>query len=886
MKTIGLALILVFSTAILHGQPRNVAGGVANERVLSTNVMDRGGNFKSIDTLRERTEESGRAVTVTNHYVKVQNGLHWKDAQGNWIESKPFIQPFESQLVCTGTTFRAILNNDIHTYGSVDIELPDGQRFVSHPLGIALFDPKTGRREWLAEVGSCQAAISGNHVIYPQAIQATGNITATITYEFSVGKIQQDITFLTKPSLSPSNFKMGDDARLEMVTEIVQWPQPTANEQIIKRGTNDVTMVETNLSNSILRFGKAVMPLGYSFPSGNAHRRGVPTAKKVIVTEDHRTLLLERLEWRDVAANLEALPLHADTGAPRRNEPLARKLGMPDKLVADEDRATGTFATRLARVNQTRPKSVAALSGAALPSGFTFDYELVDDSEGTWTFESNQTYLLDHVCYFYSIAIQADAVLKFTPGAGISMTYGSATFPSSGTAILTAVDDHSIGEKIGTGTLDGFYADPAFGASSYYSFTPSHLDIRHATTALYLGCLYGTTVDNCSFYHCNSGILGQFGGSDDISIDQVTFCDVATPYDGCISVGTVNSCADSDGDGLPDHVEQANGTSTTLADTDYDGRSDYQEMYDGTSALDATSVVQLRLAYFRFNDTNTWVGATNQLPLTTSNLLGVTSWSSNAVRIDRTNAAVATLRYRETETNGLANLNVRNGTVRFWFKANWLSTNAGGAGPGGGGRLLEAGSYSTNLTNGWWALLLNSSGTALQFASATNGSCATNLSATISWDSTNWQQVALTYTPSNYSLYVNGQAEASGTGAFAYPSAAQRAASGFRLGGDHNGTNQARGDFDELETFNYPLSADTILANYQTILLQDSDGDGLTDLAEYRLGCNPGSGSNPDTDGDGVNDNLEKLQGRNPNVAGVWADTNNVTRLVIYTPLR
>ena len=44
----------------------------------------------------------------------------------------------------------------------------------------------------------------------------------------------------------------------------------------------------------------------------------------------------------------------------------------------------------------------------------------------------------------------------------------------------------------------------------------------------------------------------------------------------------------------------------------------------------------------------------------------------------------------------------------------------------------------------------------------------------------------------------------------------------------------------------------------------DSDGDGLSDVEERRLGTNP---YNKDTDGDGIDDLMEIKQGSNPVMA-------------------
>lgn len=269
------------------------------------------------------------------------------------------------------------------------------------------------------------------------------------------------------------------------------------------------------------------------------------------------------------------------------------------------------------------------------------------------------------------------------------------------------------------------------------------------------------------------------------------------------------SPADSDGEGVPDYLEDQNGNGTansgetdwTNPDTDYDGRSDGQEtLADGTDPLNASSMVPVRLAYWRFDNTNTWVGDQGQLPRSFTNLQGVASWNTNAVLVD--NASLAVLRYRDVETNGSANINCRNGTVHFWFRPTWNSaTTNNGTGPQSEGRLIELGHQSTN---GWWGLLLNTNGTQLRFVTQTNSSAVTNLTATINWSSNQWHQIVLTYSATNSTLYLDGQpAVTNGAGVSAFPSLAVRA-NGFGIGSDWSGSQQARGVFEDLKTFNYP----------------------------------------------------------------------------------
>ena len=285
----------------------------------------------------------------------------------------------------------------------------------------------------------------------------------------------------------------------------------------------------------------------------------------------------------------------------------------------------------------------------------------------------------------------------------------------------------------------------------------------------------------------------------------------------------------------------------------------------------------VRLGYWRFDNSNTWVGEAGQLPLLTNWLTAVSSWSTNAVQVDNTNGA--RLVYRSVETNGNVNISCQKGTIRFWFKPDWASTNAGGSGLSGAGRLIELGNQTT--TNGWWALAFNPGGTQLTFGTQTNGVGMTNLVAPIAWTSNFWHQIALTYSASGSTLYLDGVAVTNGSGPVYYPNAGEQT-NGFKIGSDSNGTNQAQGAFDEMETFNYQLSASAIATNYQTLISQDSNGDGMADIWEMNyfgtLNVNP----NGNPAGDGLT-NLQKYQaGLNPNVDASTLPGQRAN--YIYTP--
>jgi hypothetical protein len=218
--------------------------------------------------------------------------------------------------------------------------------------------------------------------------------------------------------------------------------------------------------------------------------------------------------------------------------------------------------------------------------------------------------------------------------------------------------------------------------------------------------------------------------------------------------------------------------------------------------------VPVWLDYWSFWDTNTWLNDLEYPPVSFTNISSSNLGSGNALVVD--SASPAWLQYNVQESDGTTNLTVNQGTLMFWFAPSWSGTNEGGTGPGQWGRLLEAGSYTTNASYGWWSVYVDAAGANLYFGAQTNGAGAVYLSAPISWTTNRWHNIAITYSATNSTLYFDGEFVTNGYPVTYWPGP-NVLTNGFFIGSDSSGLNQARGMYDEMQTYDYPLDANMVL---------------------------------------------------------------------------
>ncbi len=214
-----------------------------------------------------------------------------------------------------------------------------------------------------------------------------------------------------------------------------------------------------------------------------------------------------------------------------------------------------------------------------------------------------------------------------------------------------------------------------------------------------------------------------------------------------------------------------------------------------------------------FSDTTNWTSDLGYYPRSYENIFDATNGPGDSLGVDSTNAAW--LQYNVWEADGTTNLNiVSDGSLSFWFAPNWTSTadtNDSGTGPGVASRLVEVGEYTTNASVGWWSFFLDAGGNNFYFSAQDGKGDETNyLSAPVVFTNSVWHFIALTWSSTNTSLYVDGICLTNGPGISILPDTSV-ISNGFTIGSDlATGMLQMHGAMNSLATYNYVLSGSAV----------------------------------------------------------------------------
>ena len=166
----------------------------------------------------------------------------------------------------------------------------------------------------------------------------------------------------------------------------------------------------------------------------------------------------------------------------------------------------------------------------------------------------------------------------------------------------------------------------------------------------------------------------------------------------------------------------------------------------------------------------------------------------NALILDTTNLAPASLNYNVLDTSPTTNRNINysQGTALFYYAPNWSSVSQGGTGPGETAYLLAGGDWTTNSPNGLFSIYVDAAGSNICFGGVGAGDVEVYASAPISWSSNTFHQIGVEWTEGDSEIYLDGALETTNYGVEYVPTRSTWP-NGFFIGSDNNGFEQSRG---------------------------------------------------------------------------------------------
>lgn len=482
------AVVLFSSVAVNGAEVTDNANAVTQSKPLRYEVAERGANHRVWNKVVIQTNRLGQVTLETQRaYVELTTGLHFEE-NGQWKESRAEIGilPDGAGAAAQLGRHKVVFPPDVRD-GLIELNTPDGKWLRSRVLGLAYLDSASGRSVFIATVTNSLGVLQGsNVVVYPSAFQG---VKADMRYTYRKSGFEQDVILREQPP-APEKFGLSPQTtRLQVWTEFNDAPVPV-------KQAEDVG----GLTDERLDFGAMKMGRGRAFTledeAGSLVRsRGVPVAKRWMVING-RMFLVEEVPMKAVREKLDALP-KADGAS----------LNLRSNQVFQTASSSLQLPVRPA-VNKGR-KAVMQMAKLEVPArdGFVLDYEIINEEcEGTYTLQSNVTYLVSGDLYACSLAFESATVVKFGYDSGT--IWGSVAFPTSSyqPAILTSINDNSVGEII-----PGSTGNPQVSGTCYLHWLDSAANVRISYAGI--GVYYdgACSVWNSQFLNCGTAIYSITG---------------------------------------------------------------------------------------------------------------------------------------------------------------------------------------------------------------------------------------------------------------------------------------------------------------------------------------------------------------------------------------
>ena len=468
-------------------------------------VKDREAHQQRVEIVTTQLDPNGNALSETNSYVQLESGLNFRNAQGEWEESRAEFVSENGWAVAKRGQHKVALYHNLNVEGAVVLHSPEGKRLRSHVYGLAFYDTASGQSVLIASVKDAEAQlVTDNELVYADAFT---ELAADVRYTYTKAGFEQDIILREQPP-APEQFGFNPETtRLEVWTEFVEAERPgksprTLNPEAVAQGA-EAPLVDEDLS-----FGELKIGQGRTFALGREDEALSLVAKNWIETEDGGKFLVETVAVDSVSAGLEQLP--AGKGGAQLRKPHRGRLHAGYRAPA---RPAAREAVQVSIPRLDRGRDVARLDAWSRP-GLVLDYVAVSGTFGSYTFQSDETYYLSgNTTVSGAAVIEGGAVFKLNSATSSLTLQGTVNLETTEfrPAIFTAKDDNSVGQTISgsTGNPTLVHYGSTTGAlviQNGTGMTLQHLRFSHQKQALKFASGTGYTVRHLQVARCQDGI--------------------------------------------------------------------------------------------------------------------------------------------------------------------------------------------------------------------------------------------------------------------------------------------------------------------------------------------------------------------------------------------
>ena len=436
------ALLALFTLAVMLSfdlpaqTTRSAAASVAPE--LTKNgpfvMTSQGGHYRVWERLVEEPGPLGKTVLRKRSFVECAVGLDYR-RDGQWVASEEIVEPILGGAVAQKGPHRVLFLNDLATAGAIDMETPDGKRLLSSFICVSYFDTATGSNVLLGEVKSCLGKVSGNKVVFEDALT---QVRADVVYTYTKAGLSQDVVFRDRLPDSAVFGLNASSTKLLLYSEFYNPPQAVVHRQAHGQVDDPEDQIDE------LDFGVTRLVRGKAFGvGGSGSKHDIPVNKQWRMIGGRR-FLIEEIPLPQVQAELEALPKRQGAAVNSTNA-LWRTASLELKLPPALPQAKAKHTNEMLMANN--------LSSAP---GFVVDWLALNGTTNDFTFAGDTTYFVTGPFIVSAkLTMEGGTVIKYTNTPG---SYGSAYVLANGTLdcqgeaykpiVCTDQNDNSVGEVV------------------------------------------------------------------------------------------------------------------------------------------------------------------------------------------------------------------------------------------------------------------------------------------------------------------------------------------------------------------------------------------------------------------------------------------------------